>query len=148
MYNMKPGSLIANKPMYLLCIDFTKINPSKDSKENVLVLTGFFSKLSQDFVTLIQKPLITAKVLVDKWFDITCISSQIHSDKGCSYEIKYFLNCTLCRVLNSQLPIPYIPCRNSRYKYINHTLHNLLKNSTQRVKVILAFICSILSICL
>ena len=41
--------LVANKPLDLLCIDFLKNNPSKDGKENVLVLTDAIIKFSQAF---------------------------------------------------------------------------------------------------
>ena len=51
----KPGSIIANNPMNLLCIDFTKVDPSKSGKENILVLTDAFTKFSQAFVTPNQK---------------------------------------------------------------------------------------------
>ena len=64
----KPGNIIANNPMDLLCIDFTKVDPSKSSKENILVLTDTFTKFSQAFVTPNQKVLTIAKILVDKWF--------------------------------------------------------------------------------
>ena len=36
------GSIVANNPMDLLCIDFMKVAPSKDGKENVLVMTNAF----------------------------------------------------------------------------------------------------------
>ena len=45
------GSIIANNPMDLLCIDFMKVDPSKDGKENVLVMTDAFSKFSVAVVT-------------------------------------------------------------------------------------------------
>ena len=64
----KPGSIIANNPMDLLCIDFTTVDPSKSGKENILVLTDTFTKFCQAFVTLNQKALTIAKILVDKWF--------------------------------------------------------------------------------
>ena len=51
----KPGTIIAHSPMDLLCIDFTKVDPSKDGKENILVLTDTFTKFSQAFVTPNQK---------------------------------------------------------------------------------------------
>ena len=51
----KPGTIIANNPMDLLCIDFTKVDPSKSGKENILVLTDAFTKFSQAFVTPNQK---------------------------------------------------------------------------------------------
>ena len=45
------GSLVANNPLDLLCIDFLKVDPSRDGKENILVLTDAFTKFSQAFVT-------------------------------------------------------------------------------------------------
>ena len=64
----QPGSIIANGPLDLLCVDFTAMYPSRDGKENVLVLTDAFSKFSQTFVTPNQKALTMAKIIVDKWF--------------------------------------------------------------------------------
>ena len=64
------GSLVANQPLELLCIDFTKADVAKGGKENILVLTDAFSKYSQAFVTPNQKSLTMAKVLVDKWFSM------------------------------------------------------------------------------
>ena len=64
------GSLVTNNPLDLLCIDFLKIDPSKDSKENMLVLADAFTKFSQTFVTNNQKALTIAKILGDKWFYI------------------------------------------------------------------------------
>ena len=49
------GNLVANQPLELLCIDFTKADQSKGVKENILVLTDAFSKYSQAFVTPNQK---------------------------------------------------------------------------------------------
>ena len=45
------GSLSAKQPLELLCIDFTKADPSKGGKENVLILMDAFLKFSQAFVT-------------------------------------------------------------------------------------------------
>ena len=59
--NTIPGVLIANNPMDLMCIDFTKVDPSKDSKENILVLTDTFTKFSHVFVTPNQKVITIAK---------------------------------------------------------------------------------------
>ena len=41
--------------MDLLCIDFMKVDPSKDGKENVLVMTDAFSKFSVAVVTTNQQ---------------------------------------------------------------------------------------------
>ena len=66
----EPGSIIANGPLDLLSINFTRMNPSRDGKENVLVLTNAFSKFSLAFVTSNQKALTMAKTIVNKWFYI------------------------------------------------------------------------------
>ena len=84
--NTIPGVVIANNLMDLMCIDFTKVDPSKDSKENILVLTDAFTKFSQAFVTPNQKVITVAKILVDKWFYTYGIPACIHSDKGCSFD--------------------------------------------------------------
>ena len=47
----KLGTIIAHNSMDLLCIDFTKVDPSKDGRENILVLTEAFTIFSQAFVT-------------------------------------------------------------------------------------------------
>ena len=62
------GSIIANNPMDLLCIDFMKVDPSKDGKENVLVMTNAFSNFSVTVVMPNQQVKTVAKALVDKWF--------------------------------------------------------------------------------
>ena len=65
-HKTKPGSIIANRPLDLLCINFTKIDPSWDGKKNVLVLTDAFSRFSQSPVTPYQKTLTISKIIVDR----------------------------------------------------------------------------------
>ena len=55
--HIEPKSVVSHYPLELLCINFTKIDPAKDSKENVLVLTNTFSKFSQAFLTTKRKHL-------------------------------------------------------------------------------------------
>ena len=62
------GSLVANNPLDLLCINFLKVDPSRDGKENILVLTDAFTKFSKAFITNNQMTPTSAKILVDKWF--------------------------------------------------------------------------------
>ena len=73
---------MANNPLDLICLDFTKVDPSQDGKENVLVITDAFSKFAVAVVTPNQKAQTVAKVLVDKWFYTYGIPTQIHSNKG------------------------------------------------------------------
>ena len=67
-----------------MCVDFTKVDSVKDSRENILVLTDAFTEFSQVFVTPHQKAITSAKILVDKWFCVYCIPACIHSDKDYS----------------------------------------------------------------
>ena len=60
------GLLVANNPLDLFCIDFLKVDPSRDGKENILVLTDAFTKFSQAFITNNQKALTIAKIIVEK----------------------------------------------------------------------------------
>ena len=62
------GSIIANNPMDLSCIDFMKVDLSKDGKENVLVMTDTFSKFCVVVVMPNQQAKTVAKVLLDNWF--------------------------------------------------------------------------------
>ena len=82
----KISHLESNNPMDLLCLDFTKIDPSRTGKENVLIMTDAFSKFSIAVVTPNQQALTVAKVLVDKWFHVYGVPSHIHSDQGRSFD--------------------------------------------------------------
>ena len=64
----KIGHLESNNPMDFLCLDFTKIDTLTTGKENVLVITDAFSKLSFPVIMPNQKALTVAKILIDKWF--------------------------------------------------------------------------------
>ena len=84
--NTIPSVIIAHNSMDLMCVAITKVDPSKDSKENILVLTDTFTKVSQSFVTPNQKVVTIAKELVEKWFYVYGIPAHIHSNKGCSFD--------------------------------------------------------------
>ena len=86
----QPGFIIANGSLDLLCVDFTTMDPSRNGKENALILTDAFSKFSKAFVPPNQKALTMAKIIVDKWFYICGIPAWVHSDKGQSFENSYF----------------------------------------------------------
>ena len=82
------GSIIANNSIDLLCIDFMKAHPSKDGKENVLVMMDAFSKFSVAVVMPNQQVETEAKTLVDKRFYTYGIQSRIHSNQGKSFDNK------------------------------------------------------------
>jgi len=57
------GHLIATKPLEVLAIDFTVLEPASDGRENVLVMTDVFTKFTQAIPTRYQKAGTVAKVL-------------------------------------------------------------------------------------
>ena len=52
--------------MDLLCLDFMKLDPSENGKENVLAMMDAISKYSVAEVTLNQKAKMVVKTLVDQ----------------------------------------------------------------------------------
>ena len=70
----KIGHLEAHNPLDLVCLDFTKIDPSKTGKENVLVITDAFTKFSLAVCTPNQTAKTVAKILVEKWFHVYGVS--------------------------------------------------------------------------
>ena len=74
------SSLIANNPLDLLCIDFTRMDPLKDSTEDVLNLIDTFSKMRQVFMTPNQKSSYHGK---NNFYGIP---GSIYTDKGQSFD--------------------------------------------------------------
>ena len=142
------GSLVANNPLDLLCIDFLKVDPSRDGKENILVLTDAFTKFSQAFITNNQKALTVAKVLVEKWFYVYGIPACIHSNKGQSFENAIISQLYSMYNIKQSMTMPYNPHGNSICERFNHTLLGLLQSLPREQKSPLAFACSIFSVCL
>ena len=128
------GTLTANQPLELLCIDFTKADPSKGGKENILVLTDAFSKFSQTFVTSRQKAIIVAKLLVEKWFRIFRVPAQIHSDQGRSFNNEIISH--LCKMYGicQSTTTPYNPHGNAICECFNQTLFGLMRTLTEEQK--------------
>ncbi len=62
------GNLVAHKPLEVMAIDFTLLEPTSDGKENVLVMTDLFIKFTFAVPANYQKAVTTAKVLVKEWF--------------------------------------------------------------------------------
>ena len=120
--------------MDLLCLDFTKIDPSRTGKENVFVITDAFSKFSVTVITPNQKALTVAKVLVDKWFHVYGIPARIHSDQGKCFDNDIIK--ALCKMygVNQSFTCPYNPRGNAQCERFNHTMFGLLRTLSKEQK--------------
>ena len=110
------------------------MDPSRDGKENALVLTDAFSKFSQAFVTPIQKALNMAKIIVDHWFYIYGIPARIHSDKGRFFENSILEHLYTMYGVRQSTTTPYNPHGNSTCERFNCMLHDLLKTLDKEQK--------------
>ena len=121
------GLIVVNNPMDLLLIDFMKLDPSRNGKENVLVMTDAFSKFCVAVVTPNQKAKTVAKALIDKWFYTYGIPAHIHSDQGKSFD-NHLID-QLCKLYGIQQSTTtlYNAQGNSPCEQLNCTLQNLLK---------------------
>ena len=86
----------ASRPFEVISVDFTKMEPSSDGREDVLVITDVFSKYTRAIVTRDQKAITVAKVLLKEWFHIFSLPSRIHSDQGRSFEAEIIYE--LCKL--------------------------------------------------
>ena len=119
-------NIMVTHPLELVHLNYLCLEPGKGLEENVLVVTGHFTRYAQAYVTRTQTAQTTARTLWDKFIVHYGLPEKILSDQGDNIESQ--LMADLCKLMGMQKiwTSPYHPQTNGQCERFNSTLIRIL----------------------
>ena len=119
-------NIVATHPLELVHLDYLCLEPGKGLEENILVVTDYFTRYAQAYVTRNQTAQMTAKTLWDKYIVHYGLPKKILTDQGQNFESQ--LVADLCELMGMQKVQtgPYHLQSNGQCERFNSTLINML----------------------
>ena len=124
----------ATQPLELIHLDYLQIELSKGNIENVLLVTGSFTRYAQAYPSKTQTALATAKLLWNKFIVHYGFPTKIISGQGCNFESKLMANLCQVAVVQKLRTSPYHPQTNGQCEQFNTTLLNMQGTLTPEQK--------------
>ncbi len=119
------GHLLAARPNQILATDFSFLEPSRDGREQVSVMTDVMTKFTQAIPTRDQWASTVAQVLVKEWFYQFGVPAHLHSDQGWNFESVLIQQlCDLNGIWKTCTT--YHPQGNGQGEQFNQTMYDLL----------------------
>ena len=127
--------IIASQPMELVHMDFLSIEPSKETIENVLVITDHFTRYAQAYASKTQTAQATAKLLWGNFIRHYGFPEKFLSDQSRNFESELISKlCKLAQV-EKMHTTPYHPMTNGHCERFNSTLCNMLGTLSEHDKI-------------
>ena len=104
----------------------TVLEPRTNNIENVLVVTGIFTKFAQAIPCKDQRATTVACVLVRYWFVKFGVPRRLHSHQGRNFESRVIVKLCSMYGTTKTSTTPYHPEAKSQWERFNRTPHDCL----------------------